>query len=75
MYSYDFKSNKKTQLTEDQFEIHDVRLSNDGKTFYLTANKIHPGNREFYVFDPIKKSWKSFLTEDGNYDVSLSPNE
>ena len=75
LYSYDFKSNKKTQLTDGQFEVHDVRLSNDGKTFYLTANKIHPGNREFYAFDPIKKSWKSFLTEDGNYDVSLSPDE
>ena len=43
--------------------------------FYVSANKNHPGNREFYHLDIKSKKWTSILTEDGNYEVAVSPDE
>lgn len=75
LYTYHIKSKKKTQLTQGQFEIHDVYLGKDQSIFYLTANKIHPGNREFYKFQPIKKEWTEILVKEGAFEVQLSPDE
>ena len=75
LYSYDFSTQFISQLTQGQFEIHDVKLAKDKQSFYLTANKKHPGNREFYKFSPKNKEWKPILTSDGNYMVEISPDE
>lgn len=66
---------KKTQLTEGNFEVHQAILSRDKTKFFITANKNHPGNREFYSLDIASKKMVPVLTQDGNHDVFISPDE
>ena len=75
LYTYNTQTNGTIQLTEGNFEIHEANLSKDGSKFYISANKIHPGNREFYHLDIKTKKWTSILTSDGNYEVTVSPDE
>ncbi|MBD3637092.1 MAG: S9 family peptidase [Crocinitomicaceae bacterium] len=75
LYAYHLDKKKKTQLTEGEFEIHDAKLSNDKQTFFVTANKTHPGNREFYHFEIKSKKWIPVLIADGNHEVEVSPDE
>jgi dipeptidyl aminopeptidase/acylaminoacyl peptidase len=75
LYSKNIETGKTDFLTCGKFEIHEATLSNDGSKFYISANKNHPGNREFYHFDINSKTWTPILTKDGNYEVSISPDE
>ena len=47
----------------------------NGTKFYISANKTHPGNREFYHFNINKKEWIPIHTKDGNHEVTISPDE
>ncbi|MFD1553659.1 S9 family peptidase [Putridiphycobacter roseus] len=75
LYSYTLKDKKTTQLTNGKFEIHEAKISQNGEKFYITANKSHPGNRNFYHFHIESKTWTQILAEKGNYEVSISPDE
>ncbi len=63
------------QLTKGEYEIHDVSLSKDHSTFFITANKNHPGNRSFYHLDIKSKEMTPILVSDGNHQVRISPDE
>ncbi len=39
LYNYNFDSKQQNQLTDGNFEVTDVYLSKDNKTFYVRANK------------------------------------
>ena len=75
LYSYDLVSGEKTALTSGNFEIQGAQLSIDKKRFYITANKTHLGNRDFYHLDIKSLLWTPILTEDGFHDVKVSPDE
>lgn len=75
LYTRNISTKKTEQLTSGKFEIHEAILSNNGDKFYVSANKIHPGNREFYHFEIHSKTWIPILTQAGNHEVSLSPDE
>lgn len=75
LYTLNLNSKKKVQLTSGNWEVRDVKLSQDLKTFYITTNTNHPGNREFYKLDSDTKKMTHILTNDGAYEVELSPNE
>lgn len=75
LYTYNFKSNKKTQLTSGNWEVRDVTLSNDKKTFYLTTNTTHPGNRNYYKLAASGGALEPILTKDGAHEVVVSPDE
>jgi dipeptidyl aminopeptidase/acylaminoacyl peptidase len=75
LYLYELTASKKSQLTKGNFEIHAVQLSADKKTFYLTSNQSHPGNRNFYHFEIATGKMIPILSNDGFYDVSVSPDE
>jgi len=66
---------KENQLTSGKYEIHGTKLSKDGKAFYITANKNHPGNRSFYKLDWKTKKWTTILDNSGNHEVQISPDE
>jgi dipeptidyl aminopeptidase/acylaminoacyl peptidase len=66
---------KKENLTTGNFEIHQATLSKDKTKFFITANKNHPGNREFYSLDIATKKLTPILTADGNHEVYISPDE
>tara|TARA_B100000508_G_scaffold141026_1_gene145255 strand:- start:28065 stop:30359 length:2295 start_codon:yes stop_codon:yes gene_type:complete len=75
LYSFNFATGSKEALTNGEWEIHDTKLSNDRSSFYITANKNHPGNRSFYKLDIASKSLTPILTKDGSYEVNISPDE
>jgi dipeptidyl aminopeptidase/acylaminoacyl peptidase len=75
LYTYNIKTKKKSQLTKGNWEVRDVILSKDKKTFYLTTNTTHPGNRSFYKLSVSDGVLQPILTNDGAYEVSLSPDE
>jgi dipeptidyl aminopeptidase/acylaminoacyl peptidase len=51
LYSEDLDESapKAKQLTSGKWEVSDVDLSTDGKTFYLTTTEVHPGERHLYT--------------------------
>ena len=75
LYSYNLKSKKKTQLTEGNWEVRNVTLAKDKKSFYLTTTTTHPGNRNFYKLEVANPILQPILTKDGAHEVSLSPDE
>ena len=75
LYTYNLRTNKKVQLTQGNWEVRGVVLSKDKKSFYLTTNQTHPGNRGFYKMNVSDAVLQPILTKDGAHDVSLSPDE
>ena len=75
LYTYNLKSKKKIQLTKGNWEVRDVTLAKDKKSFYLTTTTTHPGNRDFYKMEVSNPVLQPILTKDGAHEVSLSPDE
>ncbi|MEC5166849.1 dipeptidyl aminopeptidase/acylaminoacyl peptidase [Flavobacterium sp. PL11] len=75
LYTYNLKSKKKAQLTKGNWEVRNVNLANDKKSFYLTTNTTHPGNRNFYKLEVSSGIMQPILVKDGAHEVSLSPDE
>ena len=75
LYCFELKTKKISALTTGNFEVHSVHLSVDRSKFFLTCNKTHPGNRDFWELDISSKTLKPILTKDGFHEVYLSPNE
>ncbi|TCN53199.1 S9 family peptidase [Flavobacterium circumlabens] len=75
LYTYNLKSKVKNQLTKGNWEVRDLMLSKDKKTFYLTTNTTHPGNRNFYKLNLADGILQPILTKDGAHEVVISPDE
>lgn len=65
----------KSQLTEGNYEIHEVWKSKDPEKLYVITNKNHPGNREFGTISIKDKQYTTLFEKDGNHEVYLSPDE
>ncbi|WP_251808164.1 prolyl oligopeptidase family serine peptidase [Arenibacter sp. H213] len=75
LYVMDVRSKKTKALTSGNFEIYDPQISKDQKRWYFTANKNHPGDRQFYSM-PLGGGKLQQLTEmTGGNEVTLSPDE
>ena len=75
LYTYNFKTKQQKQLTNGNFEVQSVQLSNDKKHFYLSTNKEHPGITHFYKLVIQGGELQQLTTMKGGNEVSLSPNE
>lgn len=75
LYTFNLNTKKKTQLTTGNWEVREASLSLDGKSFYLSTNTNHPGNREFQKLDIATKKMTAILNADGAHEVVLSPDE
>jgi dipeptidyl aminopeptidase/acylaminoacyl peptidase len=75
LYLLNVKTKQKKQLTNGKWEVRDVKLSNDGKSFYITTNTNHPGNREYYKLDIATQKMIPILTKEGAHEVEISPDE
>jgi len=75
LYTLNIKSKVKKSRTSGQWEVHDVILSKDKQTFYLIANKIHPGVRNGYKLS--LKEDKLVPLFEGYFGIewALSPDE
>ncbi|WP_108424875.1 prolyl oligopeptidase family serine peptidase [Flagellimonas amoyensis] len=75
LYTMDIISKKAKALTFGEFEIYDPFISKDESRWYFTANKNHPGDRQFYTM-PLKGGKMEQLTQEvGGNEVTLSPDE
>lgn len=75
LYFLNVLTKKKQQVTSGNWEVREVALSLTKDYFYITANKNHPGNREFYRLKIADRSLEPILAEEGAVDVQLSPDE
>jgi dipeptidyl aminopeptidase/acylaminoacyl peptidase len=75
LYLADVITGEKKQLTSGKWEVQTLRLSNDKKTFYFTANIEHPGVTHFYRI-PITGGVPVKITSmKGGNEIDLSPDE
>jgi dipeptidyl aminopeptidase/acylaminoacyl peptidase len=75
LYTYDIQSKQKKALTSGQYEVQTAALSNDKKSFFITTNEVHPGEKHFYKL-PVSGGKAVQLTSmTGNSEVTVSPDE
>ncbi len=75
LYTVNINTGDIKQLTEGNFEVLDVDLSFDKKTFYISSNKESPYSHHFYSM-PVEGGDLNRVTEgEGNFDVTMSPDE
>jgi dipeptidyl aminopeptidase/acylaminoacyl peptidase len=75
LYTLNVNTGKKKALTSGDFEVTDLILSQDKKTFYLVTSEESPFVRHLYRM-PAKGGRMTKLTERaGNHEVALSPDE
>ncbi|HLB37975.1 MAG TPA: prolyl oligopeptidase family serine peptidase [Gemmatimonadales bacterium] len=60
-------------LTSGQWEVHDVELSPDRKTFYLHTNEGDFGQVHFYAIDVATGRKTQLTVAEGRQDVVISP--
>ncbi|MBV8255347.1 MAG: S9 family peptidase [Chitinophaga sp.] len=78
-YSHLYTSNVLTgaakQLTSGNYEVQEADLSHDKKTFYITTNEVHPGEKQFYKLSLVSGKTERITTMQGANEVSVSPDE
>lgn len=75
LYTYDFLSKKKTSLTSGKYEVQEVTLSKDKKSFYLSTNEVHPGEKQLSRIQITGGKGERITSLTGNNDVAISPDE
>ncbi len=80
LYSMNVLTGNRTQLTKGRFEVQQVVLSADKKTFYLTTNERHPGEQQLYRMAVTGgrdggPERTQLTTITGASDATLSPDE
>ena len=75
LYTLEITTGQKKALTSGNYEIYDLLLSNDKKSWYFISNEVDPGVRELYKL-PVKGGSKIRLTSfEGGIEYVLSPDE
>ena len=73
LYRMNVVSGEKKQLTSGNFEVQSAQLSPDKKTFYITTNEVHPGEKQFYQL-PVNGGKAVRITQKtGGNVVNVSP--
>lgn len=75
LYTYNFETKEQNQLTNGNFEVTNVWLSKDNKTFYVRANKENFHEYHLYKLGR-KNDLEKITSQKGVYeDFILSPDE
>lgn len=75
LYSVDISTLHKTTYTTGRWEVLNVSLSRDGKTFYVSANAEGPHQQHFYHLPVNGGPMRRVTQETGAHEVTLSPDE
>jgi dipeptidyl aminopeptidase/acylaminoacyl peptidase len=75
LYIYNTSTKAKKQLTEGKYEVQNLDLSRDKKTFYLLTNETHPGKQNWYRIKTDGTQKEKITAMEGGYEVSMSPDE
>jgi dipeptidyl aminopeptidase/acylaminoacyl peptidase len=75
LYTMSATGGDRRQLTSGKWEVDDVALSNDKRTFYLTTSEQSPFEQQFYRM-PVTGGARTQITKtSGGHTVVVSPNE
>ena len=75
LYSANVNTGKIKALTAGDFEVLDVNLSKNKKTFYLTSNKVSPHEHHFYHLPSKGGEMTQITSKKGGHEVTVSPDE
>jgi dipeptidyl aminopeptidase/acylaminoacyl peptidase len=75
LYTANVNTGNIKALTQGDFEILDVKLSHDKKTFYITSNKVSPHEHHFYHLASKGGKMIQITTKKGGNEVTISPDE
>ncbi|MEO0339639.1 MAG: prolyl oligopeptidase family serine peptidase, partial [Bacteroidota bacterium] len=75
LYLYNVNTKQKKALAPGNYEILDAKLSNDGSTFYVTANAEGPHEQHFYHLPIAEGKLKRITQLEGAHQVTMSPDE
>ena len=75
LYTLNVLTGERKQLTSGKFEVQQVVLSADKKTFYLTTNEAHPGEQHLYRMAVTGMERTKITTMTGANEATLSPDE
>jgi dipeptidyl aminopeptidase/acylaminoacyl peptidase len=75
LYVADVNTGSKKQLTSGKYEVQSLRLSNDRKSFYFSANMEHPGITHYYRIAAGGGKPVRLTTMKGGNEVTISPDE
>lgn len=75
LYTANINSGKIKALTQGEFEIQEVSLSKDHKTFFITSNKVSPHEQHFYHLPAKGGKMLQITSRQGGHEVTISPDE
>lgn len=75
LYIINVITKEKKALTAGNYEVQDAQLSIDKKSFYITTNEVHPGEKHFYRLPVTGGKAEKLTTMTGSNQVTLSPDE
>ncbi|WP_233165649.1 S9 family peptidase [Pedobacter sp. ASV12] len=75
LYTFNVATGEKKQLTSGKWEVQRVDLSKDKTTFYITANKEHPGITHFYKLSVNGGDLVQLTSMKGGNEITMSPDE
>lgn len=75
LYAFNIERDKKKALTSGNYEVQEARLSNDKKSFYITTNKVDPGQKQLYRLDIANGSQTRLTQMVGANESTFSPDE
>ncbi|HZJ00705.1 MAG TPA: prolyl oligopeptidase family serine peptidase [Gemmatimonadaceae bacterium] len=73
LYTIAANGTDKRQLTSGKWEVLDVDLSADGKTFYLRTNEPSPAEEQFYTMSVNGGPRTKVTAKSGRHVVTVSP--
>lgn len=73
LYAIDVRTGKKRALTSGKYEIQEAKLSRDKSTFYLSANRTEPGQKQFYQLDFKTGNLQQITAMRGGNRVTVAP--
>lgn len=74
LYTVAADGSDRKQLTSGNWEVLDVELSPDGRTFYLQTNEPSPAEEQFYRMSVNGGARERITTKSGRHRVTVSPN-
>ncbi|MBB2146206.1 prolyl oligopeptidase family serine peptidase [Pedobacter sp. LMG 31464] len=75
LYVFNVATGEKKQITSGKWEVQRTQLSKDKTTFYITANKEHPGITHFYKVSVNGGELVQITSMKGGNEITLSPDE
>lgn len=75
LYTYNIITRQRQALTQGNYEVQQVKLTNLKTHFYLLTNEAHPGKQNWYRIKTDGSNKEQITSMDGGYEINVSPDE